>query len=705
MSTARCLLIGSANILAMAVFNHAQALQSTHAGPMETVVVTSTREAKDSRDLAASVGVLGEGELSFVTPSHPAEALNRVAGVHINNLGGEGHMSAIRQPISTSGVYLFLEDGIPTRPSGFFNHNGLYEINIPQGSRLEVIKGPGSALYGSDAIGGVINSVTKAAPKEREIDINLESGSHGWQRLLFSGGSAVTASSAVRLDINATDSQGYRDESDYQRYSTTLRLDSQWSDHWGLKAIVSYTDVDQSGTSSLEEKGYKNNPTKNRFHDDIGFRLVEALRLSAELTYRPNEAQLLTITPFYRDNRMQMMPSWMVTFDPNLRDYQFESFGAQLKFRQNLAGGRGQVILGLDADYTPSSYEEQQIDVFQSGDIYSHYTATGTLNYDFDADQSTLSPYVHTEWKLGSQWLLSAGLRYDYYDVDYNDKGTANSARHLRPESQSLSFDELSPKLGLVYRFSDNHSAYVSYRHAFRAPTIGQLFRPGSSQDSTELRPVSSDSLELGLRGRLHPRWGYELAVYDMQVKDDIISFIDGFDRKTVNAGETQHRGIELSLHGNITEALTVNLAWTFTEQKYEDFPYIFQCFSPTCGGFTRETRNFSGFDVGKAPETLGNLSLGYQPTFLPGSRFELEVQHLGEYFTDETNTATYDGHNLVNLRANYDINPQISVYARLMNLTDRRYSSYTANQVGDPDISYRPGLPRSAYVGVKLAF
>ena len=122
---------------------------------LDTVVVTSTREAQLKRDLPESVSVMDDATILEVAPSHPAELLNRVPGVHVNNLGGEGHMTAIRQPITTGGVYLFLEDGIPTRPTGYFNHNGLYEVNIPQAGGIEVTRGPGSALFGSDAIAGV----------------------------------------------------------------------------------------------------------------------------------------------------------------------------------------------------------------------------------------------------------------------------------------------------------------------------------------------------------------------------------------------------------------------------------------------------------------------------------------------------------------------------------------------------------------------
>ena len=84
---------------------------------------------------------------------------------------------AIRQPITTKPMYLYLEDGVPTRSTGFFNHNALYEVNLPQSGGLEVLKGPGTAMYGSDAIGGVVNVLTRAAPVTPLFDATMEGGS------------------------------------------------------------------------------------------------------------------------------------------------------------------------------------------------------------------------------------------------------------------------------------------------------------------------------------------------------------------------------------------------------------------------------------------------------------------------------------------------------------------------------------------------
>lgn len=667
---------------------------------MDTIVVTATREEKSKGEVAESVGVISSEEITDISPSHPSEVLNRVSGVHINNLSGEGHMSAIRQPITTNGVYLFLEDGIPTRPTGFFNHNGLYEINMTQADRLEVVKGPGSALYGSDSIGGVINSITKPSPGKKEIEVNPEYGSYGWKRLLLSSGAPVNINNGFRIDLNVTNNEGYRDESEYNRISSTGRLDSFIGDTISFKTIFSYSEIDQSGTSGLEASDYRNNPKKNLFHNDIAKREVKALRLSTKIAYEPDDINLYTATPFFRDNHMQLMPSWMMTFDPNLRDYDFQSYGALAKYRRKLNKINGEFIAGVDVDYTPSTYLERKIETSKSDDIYTNFSFTGTPHYDFSADQTSISPYIHGEWQLQSKVRLTGGLRYDYFNVDYtNNLSTVTIGSHKRAVSQNISYDHLSPKLGLIYKYANNHNTYFNYRHAFRVPSIGQLFRSGSSANTTELDPVKSDSFEVGFRGKLFKRLNYDAAVYHMIVRDDIVSIVDLSDHKVQNAGKTKHQGIELGLNSDITSQWSFRTSWTYTNQEYEEFKAI------VGGGGHASTTSYNGFDIGKAPEILGNLAITYKPNFIKGLVIEAEWEHLGEYFTDETNTAKYGGHNLFNLRANYELSERIELYGRILNIGDKLYSTYTSNQVGDSDILYRPGIPRTFYFGLRTKF
>lgn len=669
---------------------------------LDKIVVTSTREEKSKADLSESIGVLTAQEIQNVSPSHPSEILNRTPGVYINNLGGEGHMTAIRQPITTSGVYLFLEDGVPTRPTGFFNHNGLYEVNIPQSERIEVTKGPGSALYGSDAIGGVINSISAKIPDNAQSKIDTEVGGDGWQRVLLSAGAPINAYSGVAISANVTHNDGFRDDAEYDRGSLNTRFNYKLSSNVEAKNTISFTKVDQSGVSSLEEDDYNENVTTNFFKGDVGARDIEALRVTSEINFLSGKNSLITMTPFYRHNESNMMPSWMVTYDANYRETQFESFGLLSKYRLNLANN-SVIIVGTDIDHTPSSYQEFAVDVTKEGDFYTGYTTTGELNYDYDADQTSISPYLQYENKITDQVLVNAGVRYDLFKVNYdNNLSVTQEGKHLRVESQNVEYDHVSPKAGVVYKYGQTHDVYANYRHGFRAPSVGTLFRSGSSLDTPDLKPVKTDSVEIGFRGLAYNQLSYELAVYYMEKTDDIVSVITSdSERVSLNAGETKHSGIELGLGSAISQTLSFNSSFSYSEQTYGDFAYLYQCF--TCE-VRNQLLNFDGNDVGKAPNTLGNISLRYESLKQHSFMFEIEVEHVGSYYTDETNTSDYDGHDLVNLRSRFRVSQDVELYARIKNLTDKRYSTYTSNQVGK-DVGYRPGQPLTAFAGIRASF
>jgi hypothetical protein len=91
--------------------------------------------------------VVGAADIQTARPHHSAEIVNRIPGVLNIDLGGEGSTVALRLPINYSAVYGYLEDGIPIRSTGFFNHNALYEINVPGSERVEVFKGPVRPLW------------------------------------------------------------------------------------------------------------------------------------------------------------------------------------------------------------------------------------------------------------------------------------------------------------------------------------------------------------------------------------------------------------------------------------------------------------------------------------------------------------------------------------------------------------------------------
>ena len=664
------------------------------------ITVTGTREETVQAETTETVGVINGQEIDDVKPAHPSEIMNRVSGVHVNQTNGEGHMTAIRQPLTTKAVYLFLEDGIPTRSTGFFNHNALYEVNLPQSSGIEVTKGPGTALYGSDAIGGVVNVLTRPSPLEAEADLSLELGEFGWKRALLSGGN-TWGDDGIRAELNLTHTDGWRDGTEYDRQSGTLRSDRFTDDGASLKTILSASNINQqtAGTSRLSETDYNNNPTINYY--PISYRDVKSIRLSS--AYEKETANtLLSVTPYYRYNYMDYMPNWSFGYDPGVKVTESNSLGALVKYRIDFAPARTRLIIGADIDHTPGSRLEHSIDATRTGSIFDKYTVTDVI-YDYDVAYSALSPYIHVETSPSAKLRLNAGLRYDYFEYDYANNIAdgllqvvpssmgGRTASYNHPASTRVNFSHLSPKLGATYEFSKTLNGFVSYRHAFRAPSEADLFRPGSNAESLNLDAVKADSYEVGVRAQPTSRINYEVSIYTMRIDDDLVTFeepVSG-DRTTVNAGETSHTGIELGLGSEIMETLRLDISYSYARHVYEDW--------------IQSGTDYSGNEMDSAPRTLGNARLAYSPGLLNGGRIELEFVHLGSYWMDQGNTREYGGYEIFNLRMNHRVSVDLNVYARVMNLSDEKYATAASLNRGNPE--FAPAMPRTLYAGIDYKF
>ena len=126
---------------------------------VERMTITATRKEALDTDLAMSVHGISKEELQMDNGQHVAESLNSISGVLIDQLsGGQGHKTSIRMPINTSGYYLFLQDNVPLQSAAFFNHNALWWSSFNSNvGRVEVLKGAGTALYGSGAVAATVN--------------------------------------------------------------------------------------------------------------------------------------------------------------------------------------------------------------------------------------------------------------------------------------------------------------------------------------------------------------------------------------------------------------------------------------------------------------------------------------------------------------------------------------------------------------------
>ena len=667
------------------------------------VTVTGTREGQLIAETPATVGVIKEKSLREVRPTHPSEIMGQVPGVWVNVTGGEGHQTAIRQPLTTSPVYLYLEDGVPTRSTGFFNHNALYEVNLPMAGGIEINKGPGSALYGSDAIGGVVNVLTRRPPTKAEVDTSVEAGSYGWRRALISSGNAF-GDHAFRADLNLSHTDGWREATGYDRQSASLRWDNAVGGDGVLKTVATFSNIDQqtAGSSAIFRNDYEDNPRAN--YTPISLRKVQAFRLSSAYE-RESGNTLLSITPYYRYDSMDLLANWSLGYDPTRYITANQSLGAQVKYRMDFEPLRTRLIVGVDLDHSPGSRQEDSIVTTKVGNIYTDYRK-GARVYDYDVTYSGVSPYVHGEISPFERLRLTGGLRYDRVSYRYDNRLGAGAINALTSVGSlfyghvgdtSLDFSHLSPKLGVTYAFTPSLNGFAAYSHAFRAPSEGQLFRPGAARSAINaqtaalaalgLKPIKVDSYEIGLRGKAGAAVNYEISAYYMTKKDDVVSYKDPVTNATttMNAGATVHRGIEFGLGAELAALWRLDTALSYAKHSYKTWevgPGI----------------NFNGGEMELAPRVVGNTRL----TFGNAQRglAQLEWVHFGSWWSDQANTVKYPGHDLLNLRGQYPLARDLDLFANVHNLTDRRYAESTGLSSGLETFS--PGLPRTLVMGIQ---
>lgn len=655
------------------------------------VVVSTTRDARLASRTAMSVEVIGTREIAETRAHHPADIVNRAPGVYVSNAGGEGHFTAIRQPISTKALYAYLEDGVPTRSTGFFNHNALYEINLPQAGRIEVIKGPGSAIYGSDAVGGVVNSFTRAPSDTPEAELFVEGGSATYLRALGTASGKLGAS-GLRADGNFTTSDGWRDGASYDRQSGTVRWDFALGSTTQLKTVASVSHIDQPGDggSDLPLDDFENQPT--RVYTPIAFRRVVAARVSSELQVRRG-ASTFGATVYTRYNTLDLMPSWQLSFDPQVWESEHRSIGVLARYQREISDLNTSLSTGVDLEYTPGSRLETGITPARDGPVFTSYT-TGDVQYDYDVAFWQVSPYAQADIALLPSVQLDAGLRFDNLGYNYdNNLEPLASGRHRRPASTEVSFARLSPKIGVSWEVKPSVSVFGSFRTAFRAPSESQLFRQGSAESTVDLEPMKAESYEAGVRALVGGVATVEATVYAMKLHDDILTFFNPADglRLTQNAGSTTHRGIEVGVGVSPVSEVRLDAAVSYARHRYDTW-------QPSV------TDDYSGNEMELAPRVLTNTRITWRPEVLRGGLLALEWVRLGSYFMDPANTHKYDGHNLLNLQANVPVVDHLQLTGRLTNLGDVRYaetSSFNAQQ-GE---RFRPGAPRQVFVGAQYRF
>lgn len=679
-------------MVALSLAGSGQLMAAEQAATLDDLVVTGTRAESPLLEQAGNTGKVSQEEIDLVRPDHVTEVVNRISGVNVQHGNGQEHLTSIRSPVLSGGAgagsFLFLEDGIPLRAAGFANVNGLFEVNYEQAGGIEVVRGPGSALYGSNAVHGLINVLSRAPSLELEREIDLSVGPHD----LYTAKGSVSDTvgrHGYRVNVLGTTDGGYANDSGYDQQKVSLRHD-YYGDIDSFKTLFSYTNLNQETTPYITGfKAYESESRSRTNPDPDAYRDAKSYRLSTEWIRELSDSSRFTLTPYMRHTEME----FLMHFLPGkpLEKNKHSSVGLLSSFTKDLDGGH-KIIVGTDLEYTEGELSEVQANptvVFPSGFVSDFVQGT---HYDYEVDAMVIAPYIHTEWQILENTRMTAGLRYEYTRYDYtnntNSRTLPDSGRYLRPDSDVDTFSNFSPKLGLVQQLTEDTAAFVNYSRGTRAPQTSDLYRAqiGPSQtgtaDSEEI-----DSVEVGLR-KVGEGLQYEVTAYHMKKRDYF--FTDSSDQNVPN-GKTEHTGLELGMFYPFNETFDIAANVAFAKHEYD---------------FDKPNADIEKGDyLVTAPKRIGNIRLGWNIS--TQTRAELEWVHMSDYYLNDANDKKYEGHDVFNLRASHDVTSNFTVYGRIKNLFNTEYAERADfNTNSDPDgYRYFVGEKRYLHVGASYRF
>lgn len=660
------------------------ALAGDDSKPEHTSVVGS-RIAKDVAEQSLSLSLISADDIATVGHTHINELLNRIPGVWISRGNGQEHLTAIRSAVLTGpgscGAFYFAEDGIPLRAPGFCNVNVLFDVNSEQAQRIEVLRGPGTAVHGSNALNGVINVISAAPSKENDTWLSLEAGPHEYGRIKFSQSDTV-GKHGYRLSLQGNHDGGYKDNSGFEQQKLNLRHDYA-GETWDIQSMLAATNLDQETAGYVIGKdAYKNDNLKKRNPNPDAFRNSRSLRYYSRFQREGLNDSRFVVTPYLRVTDMEFLQHFLP--GTPLEENGERTLGVQTAFYHSPSEDVT-LFNGFDMELTQAYLEQTQTGP-GVGDSPSG------KHYDYEVDGRYFAWFVGGDWQASDNTVINFGTRYDIQFYDYNNQMISGNTdaqgvpclgapcRYARPDDEEQRFRNWSYHLGLIYTLTEHTSIIANANQGFRAPQASELYRLQATQLSTDLDEESMAALEWGFRGTW-PGFRYQLVAFWMQ-KEDVIIRDD--QRRNRNGGQTEHRGLELELGWDITPSLSWNLQASYAVHQYGN-----------------NVVGNEGDDLDTAPRQLMSSQLTWQP--FASSRIELEWVFQDEYYLDSDNQHRYPGHNLLHLRWRQQLSKSLYAAVRVSNLTDEDYAERADFAFGN--YQYFIGEPRAVYfeLGLRL--
>lgn len=652
---------------------------------LEEVVVVATRDREEIIRIPANVTVITAGDIERSTAKEITELLREEAGIMVTNTSGSTptgitvEARGFNNGGGNGGRTLVLVDGWKANQADSSNPDWAL-IPLHNIDRIEIIRGPATAIYGDSAMAAVINIITKKGEGRPSVELGVDAGS--WQS--FSQKAALQGStqrSSYFLFGRHSEEDGYRDNSNFKAEDWTGKLSYQLTPAIELTLKAGYHTDDRDLPGSLTESEIQavgrrgsvvageDKTETDQFNTVLGADIIpdEYNMFSMVFYSNKNEGDSLTSIP----------GSGSTTIDDDEDDY---SLSFRYTSTHEIFGRKNKAILGVDL-----LKEEVESTSFSNfPDPFFPFIQSQTTKYDRELS----GVYFHDDFSITDVIILGAGIRFDRAAFDFSSQTEdLVSGTTSRTEGEK-DFDGFSPKANITYLFTDNISAYFSYAKTFRFPNRDELtgffgFTPG-------LGPEKGENFEVGMKTRFGPKFNGGISLYYMTVEDEILFrppnvgvFAFG---QNENFDEVVHRGIEISAESSIIRRTTLFGSYTFVDTEIEEGP-------------------FKGSRLPITPRHLGyigaNIDLGYGFTLWNRARF------VGKRFLANDLANTFDklpGYGVWDAKLSYAYEDEwghFSAFFGVNNILDKEYEEFAG--IGGYPFGSRIGFfpsPERGFVG-----
>ncbi|MFA7820887.1 TonB-dependent hemoglobin/transferrin/lactoferrin family receptor [Aeromonas dhakensis] len=498
----------------------------------DVMVVSGSRMEQKLEDVSGPISVITAEQIEEQVVSNVADLFRYEPGV--TALGGAGDAQTfIIRGMGENRVKI-VRDGV--RENDAYKNGGVGQsyFDTDMIKQVEVVKGPASAAYGSDALGGVIAITTKDAAdflKGRDSYLDATSGyaSSSHQKMAGFTGALRTGELESLLRYTWRDggvTQNYdSDKNEFDIVSQALLFKSQWnlSDSQFLKLTVDYfTEGQDPDAVDLTKAGSVfNQPITDKDTDNLSLVLDHGIALQAPWVDRIDSkiyyARTKQTMDQYASSKYPVRPTNPYVTKNSLDHNGFEqkSLGAQLKFSKALDSQR--LAWGLEYEHTDNERTR-----FKAPTVAGDFEGYSELSFPSTTTEHG-ALWAFDELKFGERWVLTPGARYDYYRMN-PDQDPAYTGENLKRFSEG----EFSPKLGLVFKAHEAANLFAQYSHGYKTPMYDNAFSTLNHQaygyriePNTNLKPESSDGIDLGVRGSAGG-FSYEVATFYNKYDDFI---------------------------------------------------------------------------------------------------------------------------------------------------------------------------------------